>query len=338
MSSSTAIPQTTPEDLEKIKRLCLFINKTDKEYRQKYKILNIKYQNALGMIIWAVSISCMVLVSFLYFKSIIPAWTCIIVNAIFASFLHELEHDLIHNLYFKGKSKRWIQNLMYSGIWLFRGNNVSPWLRAKMHINHHHTSGYDSDVEERAIGNGMKWGLARFIVTLDPLLSFFRGHIFNDAPKQFTRLKALIHTFPVAMLFETILYSWVINTVYLLITGSNLFTENIISVINFLFVVNIAPNVLRQFSLSFMSSNCHYHGDIPDNAVYQCQVFKPWYFAPLQLFCFNFGATHIIHHFFIGQTFYLREITSRKIHKFMKEEGYKFNDIKSMLHANAYNY
>ena len=55
------------------------------------------------------------------------------------------------------------------------------------------------------------------------------------------------------------------------------------------------PNTLRQGSLQWVSTGCHYYGDIPEkNVFFQNQVLNHWIFYPLQIFCFN---THIIHHY-----------------------------------------
>ena len=41
----------------------------------------------------------------LYYYGLISAWLCVPAIALFASFIHELEHDLIHLLYFRQKPK-----------------------------------------------------------------------------------------------------------------------------------------------------------------------------------------------------------------------------------------
>ena len=79
-------------------------------------------------------------------------------------------------------------------------------------------------------------------------------------------------------------------------------------VVDFLTVVLIGPNVLRSFCLHFVSSNMHYYGDVEDgNFMQQTQVLNPWWMLPLQLFCFNFGSTHAIHHFVVRDPFYIRQ-------------------------------
>jgi hypothetical protein len=58
------------------------------------------------------------------------------------------------------------------------------------------------------------------------------------------------------------------------------------------------PNTVRQACLMLMSNTSHYYGDIPPNDVfYQNQIVDHPIVWPFQLFCFNFGATHILHHY-----------------------------------------
>jgi hypothetical protein len=64
------------------------------------------------------------------------------------SILHELEHDLIHNLYFR--SRVWVQHLMFFVIW-FCKLSLNPWYRRGIHLKHHLVSGHKTDIEERLI-------------------------------------------------------------------------------------------------------------------------------------------------------------------------------------------
>jgi hypothetical protein len=106
-------------------------------------------------------------------------------------------------------------------------------------------------------------------------------------------------------------------------------------VIDFLAVVWLAPSALRTFCLHFISSNMHYYGDVEDeNIMQQCQVLNPWWLMPLQLFCFNFGSTHAIHHFVVAQPFYLRQLVVKDAHTVMREMGVRFNDFGSFRRAN----
>ena len=102
-------------------------------------------------------------------------------------------------------------------------------------------------------------------------------------------------------------------------------------------VVWIGPNVLRSFCLHFVSSNMHYYGDVEDdNVIQQTQVLNPWWLAPFQLFCFNFGSTHAIHHFVVKEPFYIRQWTAPQAHAVMRAMGVRFNDFGSFTRANRW--
>jgi hypothetical protein len=62
----------------------------------------------------------------------------VVINALAISLLHEMEHDLIHELYFK--KAPWVQHVMFAGIWLIK-SNASPWWRKYYHLRHHQYSG-----------------------------------------------------------------------------------------------------------------------------------------------------------------------------------------------------
>ena len=53
-----------------------------------------------------------------YANGALPAWACIALAAFFASLTHELEHDLIHYMYFR--KKPWAHHLMLALVWLAR--------------------------------------------------------------------------------------------------------------------------------------------------------------------------------------------------------------------------
>jgi hypothetical protein len=72
----------------------------------------------------------------------LPVWVVIPFSAFFASLLHELEHDLIHVLYFR--TRPWVQHVMFVGIWLFKAS-LNPWARKDLHLLHHKVSGQTND-------------------------------------------------------------------------------------------------------------------------------------------------------------------------------------------------
>jgi len=101
-------------------------------------------------------------------------------------------------------------------------------------------------------------------------------------------------------------------------------------------VLLLLPNVLRQASLNLIASYCHYY-EIPQNNVfYQNQILDHWIFAPFNLFSFNFGQTHILHHFVTNQPFYIRQLISSKALPVLEENGIRRNDLNIFKNNNRY--
>jgi hypothetical protein len=113
---------------------------------------------------------------------------------------------------------------------------------------------------------------------------------------------------------------------------------------------SLVPCWLRQAAIQIVSSNMHYYGGTDStgsgsggfaapqvNSLYrQTQVLDSRLVLQLHLFCFNFGATHGIHHFVVNQPFYLRQWTAPYVRPAMRKYGVRFNDFTSMLHANRW--
>jgi hypothetical protein len=55
---------------------------------------------------------------------------------------------------------------------------------------------------------------------------------------------------------------------------------------------------------------------------------------PLQAFCFNFGATHIIHHYVVRQPFYVRQLVAAAAHAEMFRQGVRHNDFGTIARNN----
>ena len=98
-----------------------------------------------------------------------------------------------------------------------------------------------------------------------------------------------------------------------------------------------APNILRQSCLVLMSNCSHYYGDIPEKDVsFQNQILDSWLVLPFQLFCFNFGSTHIVHHYVPGQPFYIRHFVAQMVKDRMVSLGVRRNDLGIVWRANYY--
>ena len=312
------------------------------ELRQRYPIL--LHQDALGAGILAFALAGMVGSAALYISGHMAWWVCLLLNAFFASLTHELEHDLIHSMYFR--KQRLPHNLMMGLVWLARPSTINPWIRRHLHLNHHKVSGTETDMEERAITNGEPWGIARLLMVGDNLMSAFIRMLRAKtwAHKLSIVQRSLKVYAPLALLHWGAWYVFLgfhgINAIAWLMGTSVAWSANtlaVMQVIDIAAVVIIGPNVLRTFCLHFVSSNMHYYGDIEaGNVIQQTQVLNPWWMWPLQAFCFNFGSSHGIHHFVVKEPFYIRQMTVPVAHKVMREMGVRFNDFGTFGRANRF--
>lgn len=110
-------------DAEKVAHIKKVILQAGDKLRARHPWLK-KHQDAIGATIMAVSLLGMIGTATLYYHGLIAWWLCIPVVAIFASFIHELEHDLIHLMYFRNKP--WANTLMLWLGWIARPSTVSP--------------------------------------------------------------------------------------------------------------------------------------------------------------------------------------------------------------------
>ena len=352
LASGAAINLT---DAEKAARIKAVVLQEGVALRQRYPIL--LQQNLIGALILAFSLAGMVAAVALYGYGLIAWYVCVPVAAIFASFTHELEHDLIHLMYFRNKP--WAHNLMMALVWLARPSTISPWTRRRMHLHHHKHSGTRTDLEEQGITNGYPWGLRRVLMMSDQMLSIWlrplemaklaRRFIKAQNPKSAAEARALgreqlLGYLPLGRIYYTLWHGFILFHAANFIASAMghsipwpTFVAPTMNVVDFLAVTWLAPNALRMFCLHFVSSNMHYYGDIEDgNVMQQCQVLNAWWMAPFHLFCFNFGSTHAIHHFVVKEPFYIRQLTAPVAHQVMREMGVRFNDVPSILRANRW--
>jgi len=338
---STVVDPRRMSDEQKAAHIKAVVTAEGQRLRAAHPILN--HQDALGVAILALSWAGILACGYGYLAGALSAWLVIPLVAIFASLTHELEHDLIHWMYFK--KTPWAHHAMMALVWLARPTTINPWARRHLHFNHHKFSGQASDIEERAITNGERWGVKRFFMTGDNFLSValrMKGVPADKRLKLFARAAA--GYFPLGWLQIGLWYSFLgfhaLDGAARL-AGSGIawwgWIEATMPVVDFLVVAWIAPNVLRSFSLHFVSSNMHYFGDVePGNELQQCQVLNVWWMAPFHLFCFNFGSTHAIHHFVVKEPFYIRQLTAPVAHRVMREMGVRFNDLGTFRRANRW--
>lgn len=342
-------------DKQKTARIQAVIRQAGDELRHQYPLL--ARQNLIGSVVMAGALAGMASMAVLYAKGLLAWWMVIPMVALFQSLIHELEHDLIHLMYFKDRP--WAYHLMLLLCWLARPSTISPWVRRNLHLHHHKHSGTETDLEERGITNGESWGLKRLLMTGDNMLAVFLRPVstyrmvraYAKAQKPASRREELLLNLrqwmgysPIGLMHYVAWHGFLAYhaTAYVAahlgvpLTLSPM-AQQLVHTLDFVAVAWLLPSHLRTFCLHFVSSNIHYYGDVEDrNVMQQCQVVTAWWMTPFQLFCFNFGATHAIHHFMVRDPFYIRQLTATKAHQVMREMGVRFNDFGTFLRANRF--
>lgn len=308
------------------------IQEEDQRLRKAYPIL--RFQTAIGALFWLVSLASLMGNAWLYRQGWIPWYVALPFAALPLSIFHELEHDLIHKQYFP--TKKWVQDTLLSSIWILKSSQeMSPFIRRDLHLHHHENSGQVDDIEERLIGLGIQSNMFRIVSAFVPSLALiyiyapewgleattnwrlFPGKYWYSKENWMSYFDSLLINAPLLLGFLTYLgYDWA----------------------QFLFVCWAAPNVLRHACLVFMSSYSHYYlaeeansrGDI----TLQNQILNHWSLLPFQLFCCNFGAEHILHHYVVSQPFYLRHLSRKKAWTIMIQNGIPNNDLSVIWRAN----
>ncbi len=342
-------------DAQKTARIKQVVIQAGQELRERHPWL--RHQDLIGVSIMALALGGMLGSGALYYFDVIPWWLCIPLVALCASFIHELEHDLIHLMYFHKRPR--LNSLLLILGWIARPSTINPLVRRRLHLHHHKHSGTESDLEERGITNGEPWGLKRLLmigdnmlaIYLRPLETFRMGKKFvhaqrvsSDAERRKISRANLLGYFPLGLMHYLAWHGFLAYHAVagiLSIAGSPLSlsgeAQTIVAGLDFLAVTWLAPSFLRTFCLHFISSNMHYYGDVEDqNVMQQTQVLNTWWLLPFQLFCFNFGSTHAIHHFVVKEPFYIRQWTAPTAHKIMREMGVRFNDLGSFRRANRF--
>lgn len=357
---SKKLPPTSPDarrmsDAQKSDHIRQVVLKAGQELRARHPWL--RHQDAIGATIMVVSLLGMVASGWAYIEGLIPWWVCVPVTTVFASFIHELEHDLIHQMYFRSRPR--VNSLMLLVGWLARASTVSPFVRRKLHLHHHKVSGTESDLEERGITNGVRWGLRRLLMTGDNILAVaLRPREIRHATAQYIRaqkpadraayrrmaLEQAMAFMPIGHIYYITFHAWLVLHAVMFaapLLGADIawpqWMPQLMGALDIFGVVYALPCLLRTFCLHFISSNMHYYGDVePRNAMQQCQVLNPWWLLPMQLFCFNFGSTHAIHHFAVKEPFYIRQWNAGIAHRVMREMGVRFNDFGTFRRANRF--
>lgn len=259
---------------------------------------------------------------------VLPALPAIVLIAFALSTLHELEHDLIHDLYLRHPVVRLV---VLATIWLGKAS-LDPWSRGRIHRWHHAVSGQSEDIEERLIGLGMKWGLARLLVTLLPAASVAAVPSIRRAVIKRKKAGGKIPDLRTPGWFRLVK---AVNTLFLLLPLLALggWLAGAAWAVPLL-VLWVLPNTIRHVAIVTMSSNSHYTGIQRGKLVEQNQILDHWLFLPLQLFCWNFGATHVVHHFLVQQPFWRRTVVFGRVRGVLEAHGVPVNDLGTFGRAN----
>jgi len=332
------IAEGGPEARDHTRLISAVILQEEQRIRKRFSWL--AWQDTLCCAWFFGSLLIVALSTTLYLRSILPWLVATCVNGVAISILHELEHDLIHNLYFK--TKPYVQHFMFLVIWMGK-LHANPWNRKTLHLLHHKASGQVKDVEERILGLGLPFGLKRLAMAVHPFanilqfdtvwresgmpMALFYKQIFQNGPT-IVIFAVLIHLF-----FLHLVNFYVYPLKFLFLLGPILTWPFVRDTM----VVWLLPNLIRNMSLIFMTTSCHYYGDIPKGYVYfQNQIINHPLLWPFQIFCFNFASTHIIHHYVPSQPFYLRQMIAHPVHAEMIRQGVRNNDFGVVFRSNGF--
>lgn len=258
----------------------------------------------------------------------IPPALAVLLVAFALSTLHELEHDLIHALYFPRPALR---NLVFATIWVGKAS-LDPWSRGRIHRWHHAVSGQPEDIEERLIGLGLPWGPLRILVCLLPAASVA---LVPGIRRDVRRRRREGGAGPDLRAPPAFALVRLVNLAFLLLplvalaglAGGAQWAVPLL-------VLWVLPNTLRHLAIVVMSSSSHYTGIERGRLVLQNQVLDHPVFWPLQLLCWNFGATHVVHHFLVQQPFWRRTLVLGAVRDVLLAHGVRRNDLGTFARAN----
>jgi fatty acid desaturase len=291
----------------------------------------------MGFVIWSLSIASIITSCYFYSTDSISPIAVVAICAFATSMLHELEHDLIHNLH--SRAYPLLQHFMFAGI-LVSKMHASPWFRKELHLQHHQKSGQDDDAEERLIGLGLPVGLKRALITCHPCGSSVLSHGMGREVSWYKPIEAAKSNGATYTLF--IMTSKLAMLLYVLseligIEQAKPYWDAISVAVYGMLI----PNTIRQASLHLMSNTSHYYGNVPpkgkgimlQNQILDVTNVFAW---PAQLLCCGFGATHMLHHLVPQQNFVTRTIVFFKIRTQLPGLGVKINDIGAAPRANRH--
>jgi len=266
-----------------------------------------------------------VLISFLFFKACLSWYWAVIICTFMMSLSHEIEHDLFHELYFK--NNKYVQKIIMLLITLHKLHISSFW-RKGVHLRHHVKSGEEDDIEERILGLGDANLFRRLLALIHPFGTSIYAIILAKKFKEFSFFSALIHITPSLVIMHTIFILYFLP--------NNFITIDLAGTLFFCWAI---PALVRHFFLTLITTLSHYQTDEKDRYKITKQVQvndHPLYFI-INIFTFNFGKTHALHHFYINDPFFIRLFYSKKLINKICETVPR-NDFKVITNGNKYTY
>jgi hypothetical protein len=277
----------------------------------------------IAVAIHMLSLLGMIVTTLLYGAGKIGAVCAMLVNTLWMSTLHELEHDLVHCLYY-GRPGQFKYELGFWTCYLFKFS-VSPWWRRKYHLQHHAVSGTSRDVEERVIGLGAPLSIGRIATILSPA-----GHLLlmSDICKDNSDLTW--HQLISSSLWTALSPVVTVLAMFAPPPGSIISTLGYISM-----VCVIIPAHIRHAALNIVATYCHYYEDVRPHVVHeQIQILNSWWVLPFNALCWNFGGTHWIHHFVTNQPFWIRTLIAPALNAKDWDSALRNNDRTIVATAN----
>ncbi|ENU60273.1 hypothetical protein L291_0374 [Acinetobacter guillouiae MSP4-18] len=171
-----------PEDEQRSHRIRKTILEAGNQLRERHPWL-VQHQDQIGLAILVTAVTGIIFNITQYTRGKMPWYVAIPLSAFWMSLLHELEHDLIHQMYYRKNKK--INDAMLAAVYAFRPSTVNPWIRREVHLHHHKSSGTKTDLEERGINNGDQWGLKRLLMTGDNMLAIYTPHHHDENHQAF---------------------------------------------------------------------------------------------------------------------------------------------------------
>jgi hypothetical protein len=212
-------------------------------------------------------------------------------------------------------------------------------------------SGQINDFEERVVGLGLPFGLKRLAITVHPFAQVLQLETIED-DVDITPDNGGANSLLTGLIYYVVSHVFILHSIVELLSFHQIYTiaevaslglvqpsllKAIGELSRVLFLVWAAPNMVRNMCLLLMTTSCHYYGDIPKNHLYyQNQILQHPLLWPFQIFCFNFAATHIIHHYVPNQPFYIRQMIADPVHKEMINNGVRKNDFGVIFRSNSY--